>query len=351
MTDTVQLPKVILAWLSAPAFKPGDAEADLASAILGAGKSSRLYRELVYKQQIAQSAECYNQSESLASTFQCELIAKPGVTPEKLEAEAEKIIDGLNSRVPRREKSSGRGTRGDPDDLRLAAGGGFGGVADTLNYYNQYTGDPGYLPKDLARYDAVTPASVQAWAQATLGKDQRVVVYGVPGKKVLDDVPRSPEDTDANVKMTPQHTPSLRRLRRGVRRRPSRAAAAAGAAQADGIQLENGLTVILLNATNCRLSVQLQTLAGAWADPADRPGLAGITAALLTEGTDKRSAEEIADGAALLGSDLRRAAAPMTRRWVFRYCRRSLAGMELIADSPEHPSFRRRILSAFARAA
>ena len=34
--------------------------------------------------------------------------------------------------------------------------GGFGGVADMMDRYNQYLGDPGYLPKDIARYQAVT---------------------------------------------------------------------------------------------------------------------------------------------------------------------------------------------------
>jgi zinc protease len=46
--------------------KPGDAEADLAAAILGSGKSSRLYRELVYKQQIAQSAQLLTTTRSVA---------------------------------------------------------------------------------------------------------------------------------------------------------------------------------------------------------------------------------------------------------------------------------------------
>ena len=39
--------------------------------------------------------------------------------------------------------------------------GGFGGVADTLNLYNHYVGDPGYLPKDLDEHRAVTPATRQ----------------------------------------------------------------------------------------------------------------------------------------------------------------------------------------------
>src|SRR5216683_3099241 len=37
--DNVQLPRVYMAWLTSPIFKPGDAEADLAATILGGGKS------------------------------------------------------------------------------------------------------------------------------------------------------------------------------------------------------------------------------------------------------------------------------------------------------------------------
>jgi zinc protease len=67
VTDTVQLPKVILAWLGA-GVAPGDADADVAARTFwAAGKSSRLYRELVYKQQIAQSAQLQQRFEALAS--------------------------------------------------------------------------------------------------------------------------------------------------------------------------------------------------------------------------------------------------------------------------------------------
>ena len=59
--------------------------------------------------------------------------------------------------------------------------GGFGGVADRLNMYNHYLGDPGYLPKDIQRYRDVTPASVKAFAQEQLAPTARVVVHGVPG--------------------------------------------------------------------------------------------------------------------------------------------------------------------------
>ena len=61
--------------------------------------------------------------------------------------------------------------------------GGFGGVADQLNYYNQYTGDPGYLPKDLARYDSVTPASVQKWPQPRWARTSAWWSMACPAKR------------------------------------------------------------------------------------------------------------------------------------------------------------------------
>src|SRR5215469_415152 len=65
--DNVQLPRVYLAWLTSPIFKPGDAEADIAATALGGGKSSRLYKKLVYERQLALEVEAEQQSLSLAS--------------------------------------------------------------------------------------------------------------------------------------------------------------------------------------------------------------------------------------------------------------------------------------------
>jgi zinc protease len=339
----VQLSKVILAWLSPPAFTPGDADADIAVRVLGSGKSSRLYRELVYKQQIAQSVACYNRSLSLASTFECELIAKPGVTPERLETEAEKVIAGFAESGPMAEEVEWARNK---KETQLISGlqrlGGFGGVADQLNYYNQYTGDPGYLPKDLARYDAVTPASVQKVAKAILGKDRRVVVYGVPGKKVLNDVPRSPEDTDANVKISAQHTPEFEAAQ-AWRSTPPKPGPERSLVlpKPTVFTLANGLTVYLVERHELPIvSVQLLTLAGGVSNPIDRPGLAGITASLLTEGTAKRSAEEIANQASLLGADLYSSSDTDTAELRISLLSKHVGrGMELLADSLERPAF------------
>jgi len=68
--------------------------------------------------------------------------------------------------------------------------GGFGGVADRLNEYNHYLGNPGYIADDLGRYRQATIASIRAFADAQLKPTARVVVYGIPGKPDLGpDVP------------------------------------------------------------------------------------------------------------------------------------------------------------------
>src|SRR5574341_120739 len=55
VTDRVELPRVYMTWITAPIFKPGDAEAVVAARILGGGKASRLYESLVYRKKIAQT--------------------------------------------------------------------------------------------------------------------------------------------------------------------------------------------------------------------------------------------------------------------------------------------------------
>src|SRR5258705_5374783 len=83
--DQVELPRVYEAWLTSPIFKPGDALADLASDILGGGKSSRLYKKLVYEKQIALDVSVSQNSLILGSVFEVAVTARPGHTAEEIE--------------------------------------------------------------------------------------------------------------------------------------------------------------------------------------------------------------------------------------------------------------------------
>src|SRR5262249_11882861 len=71
-----------------------------------------------------------------------------------------------------------------------------GRVADLLNSYNHYLHDPGYLQKDYERYQKVTIGDVKRRAETGLTKDSRVVVYGLPGRKVLNEVAKTPPEQE-----------------------------------------------------------------------------------------------------------------------------------------------------------
>ena len=76
-TDDVQVPKVFISWRGPKHFSADEPALALAGSILGDGKSSRLYKRLVYDEKIAQSVEAGFQGEELAGTFSIEVTAKP----------------------------------------------------------------------------------------------------------------------------------------------------------------------------------------------------------------------------------------------------------------------------------
>src|SRR5207249_1804002 len=169
VTDRVELPRIYLTWVTPPIFKPGDAEADIAATILGGGKSSRLYKRLVYDQQIAQNVSAQQYSLVLGSLFQIEVTARPGHTADELEKSVDAELDKFRASPPdAAEVERARNTI----ETRIIQGletlGGFGGVADRLNSYNHYLGTPDFLRKDIERYRAVTPSSVRTFANAQL---------------------------------------------------------------------------------------------------------------------------------------------------------------------------------------
>ena len=343
VTDTVQLPRVSYAWLVAPAFQPGDAEADLTADILGGGKSSRLYRKLVYEKQIAQSVDCSDFNLKLRSVFSCNVTARPGITAEQLQSAMDEELDTLRTKGPTQAELDGARNQ---TLTTLVSGlqslGGFGGVADTMDYYNYYTGDPGYLPKDVKRYQAVTVESITNFAQSMLGNQQRVVVTTIPGKKVVNDVPRSPADTDANVKITPPYPQSFEDAQNWRKEQPKAGPPPTLHLPVPTVfSLSNGMKVYLVE--DHALPVVSATVvdrAGGEANPEGKPGLSAFTAQLLTEGTKDRSATEIADQTDGLGIRLASLGTMDSAVAGFSGLSNTTdASFDLLADVVQHPAF------------
>ena len=86
LEDRVELPRLYLAWHSPALFAEDDAELDLVSEVLAGGKTSRLYRSLVYEQRIATEVAASQNSRELGSFFQIVATAAPGRTLAEVEA-------------------------------------------------------------------------------------------------------------------------------------------------------------------------------------------------------------------------------------------------------------------------
>jgi zinc protease len=186
LEDRVQLSRLYLAWVTPPAFAPGDAALDAAAAVLASGKNSRLFKRLVYELQVAQDVSAFQDSNALASTFVVQVTARARHGLEEIRRLTDEEIARLQSQPPTEREVTRFQNRTEAAFFdRLERVGGFGGKADQLNAYFFRTGDPDYFEEDLARYRALAPSDVQAAASRFLGPG-RVVLSVVPeGKKEL----------------------------------------------------------------------------------------------------------------------------------------------------------------------
>jgi zinc protease len=344
ITDTVKLSRLSVAWLTPARYTPDSYSAHAAMFALGMAKASRLDQALVYKSQVAQSVECGIDGLKLNGIATCDITAKPGVKLEDLEATLWSELARLQHEGPTADEvESYKATNLTEKISGLQRLGGFGGVADTLDQYNQYTGDPGFLPKDVAMTEAVTIAGAQAAAQKYLTKDSAVVVYCVPGKKVLDDVPRSPDDTDANVKITNPYTPEFEASQEWRRNKP-----AAGPASAIHLpvptefSLPNGLKVMVLeNHALPVLTAELVSRAGSFDNPEGKSGLATLTSEIMSDGTVSRDLTKLAQDQEHIGTHVTTMAAmdsSSVSMSLLSY--HAGEGMNLLADVALHPAFR-----------
>jgi zinc protease len=181
LEDRVELPRVYLAWHSPAMFAEGDAELDLTADLVAHGKTSRLYRSLVYEKQIAADVVAYQHSREISGVFQIAATAAPGVPLSDLYGEILTAVGNVASDGPTSEELERARAQTDAQFVyRIQTIGGFGGKSDQLNAYNVFRGDPGYFAADRARYDAATDRGIAAAVSEWLVSKPHVVLSVVP---------------------------------------------------------------------------------------------------------------------------------------------------------------------------
>jgi len=342
VTDTVRLPQFEIAWLTPARFTPGAEDAEVAMFALGEGKVSRLDQALVYKTQMAQSVRCGMDALKLTGIAQCSITAKPGVKLADIEAVVWSEIDRLQKEGPTAEEvEAAKATALSRKIEGLQRLGGFGGVADTLDLYNQYTGDPGYLPKDIAATEAVTKASAQTAAVKYFTKDSAAIVECTPGEKKLNDVPRSPDNTDADVKLVNPYTDEFEKTQEWRKTVPKAGPpVTVHLPVPETFMLANGLNVYVVPEHSLPvLSATVVSRAGSENNPEGKAGLATLTAQTMGEATTTLGLSELSSAQERIGTRIGVAAnmegASGTMTVLTDHTNE---GMKLLADVMEHPA-------------
>jgi len=181
LEDRVELPRIYMAWHSPAMFADGDAETDLLADLLANGKTSRLYRTLVYDRRIALDVSAYQHSREISSFFLLAATAAPGQSLTEITAIIDERIQRLADEGPVDEEIERGLAQAEAHFMyRLQTVGGFGGKSDQLNAYNVFRGDPDFFSGDLDRYRAASRHSLRAAARNYLAFDRRVLLSIVP---------------------------------------------------------------------------------------------------------------------------------------------------------------------------
>jgi zinc protease len=183
LEDKVQLPRFYYVTPSVRAFAADDAALDLLAFVLAGDKNGRLYKRLVYDEQIAQAVVASQQSGRLAGSFAIDVTPRPGQRPAALAAMVQEELrrvagEGITPRELARAQNSIRAGFLD----RLAS---VREKADLLNGYNYLAGTPDYVQQDLARFDAVSAEDVRRVAAQYLTQPKVVLTVVPQGKREL----------------------------------------------------------------------------------------------------------------------------------------------------------------------
>jgi zinc protease len=281
--DRVPLPRIYMVW-NVPQFGSVDADfLDLVSSCLGDGKSSRLYKRLVYDDQIASDVTVYADTREIGGQFVVQVTARPGHTLDEIEKAIDEEMARFLKDGPTPEELQRVQTQYLANFLRGSERiGGFGGKSDRLAQYEVYTGDAGNYKVTLKRVH-------DASAEDLKGAANRWLSDGV----YIAEVQPFPDYKAASAAVDRSKPPALGTPPELKLPKLERAT------------LSNGLKIILAERPGLPLvSFWMTADAGYAADHSAAPGTAKLMSALLVDGTRTRNALQINDQTALLGARL-----------------------------------------------
>jgi zinc protease len=317
--DRVPQARIYKVW-NIPEFGSADGDyLDMVADVMAKGKTSRLYKRLVYDDQIATNVTAFADANAIAGQFYIQVTARPGLGLEKVEKEIDEELARFLKEGPTPEELQRVKVQNQAAFIRGTERiGGFGGKSDILAVNEVFLGDAGAYKITQARIQAATVEDLREAARRWL----------TDGVYVLEVLPFPDYKTAAS----------------GVDRAKFPEAGAAPELKLPKLQhagLSNGLKIVLAERHDVPIvDFSLIADAGYAADQLASPGTASMTTSLLTGGTKTLDALQISDHLELLGAELT-AGSNLDSTIVSMSALKSKLDptLDLFADIVLHPSF------------
>ncbi len=320
MQDRVPQARIYMVW-NVPAGTSRDAQMlDLVGDVLTSGKTSRLYKRLVYDEQIATSVGVFVDTREIGSQFIVIATARPDADLAEVERGVDEEIARLIRTGPTPAELQRVKTQARAGFIRgVERIGGFGGKSDVLAQGEVYAGNPGFYKTRQAWIAGATAQDLRGAAERWLSDGVfKIEVHPFPElAAATSDVDRTAGVPTAGTPPTAEF-PTLQRA-----------------------TLSNGLEVVLAERHTIPV-VQFQLLvdAGYAADQFGVPGSANLAMDLLDEGTRRRDALRISEELAQLGASLGTGASLDAATVTLSALKENLdASLDIYADVILNPAF------------
>ncbi len=284
MQDRVPQARLYLAWNTPQWGTQDDTLLHLVGQVLSSGKTSRLYKRLVYDEQLATDVSASQNTTEIGSAFYISATVRPGGDPAAVERVVKEEVARLLAKGPTDDELARART------ARLAAFirgveriGGFGGKSDVLAQGQVYGGDPAAYKKSTGWTRGATPAQLQEAGKRWLSDGVAVLTVRPYGDGLAAFAPGV--DRGALPVPGPQVDVKFPALQRAT--------------------LSNGLTLVVVERHAIPVvNLSLLVDAGYASDAGATPGTAKLASAMLDEGTATRSSLQISDELQRLGATL-----------------------------------------------
>ncbi len=311
MEDNVHLPLLYMTYPTVSLRHADEAPLDVLSSILGGGKASLLYKNLV-KTQFAVQAEVSHPCAELSCTFS--LYALPHPASGKSLSDIENVIRDTLVEFEQRgvEDDDLLKAKADMEASFIFGLQSVSGKVSQLAANQTFSNNPNYIGQDIARYNNVTKEDVMRVFKKYIKDQHGVIMSVVPNGQLSaiatkDNFVPGPRSAGDGASTSADDIA----VRKGVDDFDRSIIPIAGANKAVDIpemwqhNFDNGISILGAQSSETpTTSVLLKIPAGHYYNAKNTAGTAGLVASMLKESTTERSAEEMSKALQKLGSSI-----------------------------------------------